>query len=465
MSSDRVGPGSTASEGARVALATDLYELTMAASYLALGMEEIATFSLFARKLPPRRSFLVAAGLEEALRRLSVLQLDASAIEHLRAAGHVRRDVLDGLARTRFEGDVRAVGEGRVVFAGEPILEVRAPIAQAQLVETALLNAVHYPTLVATKAARCAIAAAGKPLVDFSLRRTPGIEAGVAAARACYLAGFAATSNVLAGRELGIPVAGTVAHSFIELFPSEVDAFYAMAGTFPGEVTLLVDTYDTLSGVTHAIEVARALEGSGRKVAAVRLDSGDLAGLAMEARRMLDEAGLREVRVVASGGLDEYALRALVQAGAPIDAFGVGTRVGVSADAPVLDLAYKIVDYAGQPTLKLSQGKETLVGPKQVFRRRGQDGRFMGDVIAAWDEPRPGPDWEPLLQPVMRGGRAAPLPTLEALRARHRAEIASLPAGLLDVDLGDSYPVAHSVTLEARQCAAVAAVRRREGLA
>jgi nicotinate phosphoribosyltransferase len=475
--------GATAGvDRARGALATDLYELTMGASYLALGMDEIATFSLFARSLPPRRSFLVVAGVEEALRRLVALELDAGAVDYLRSLGHVRRDVLDALARTRFQGDVRAVPEGRVVFAGEPILEVRAPIVQAQLVETTLLNAVHFPTLVATKAARCVSAAPGKPLVDFSFRRAPGIDAGIAAARACYLAGFSATSNVLAGHDLGIPVAGALAHACVELFPSEVDAFYAFAGTFPGPVTLLVDTYNARSGVAHAIEVARALEGSGQKVAAVRLDSGDLASLAEEARRALDEARLRNVRIVASGDLDEVALRALERAGAPIDEFGVGTRVGVSADVPALDLAYRLVDYGGRPCLTLSQGKETLVGPKQVFRCRGEDGRFAGDVLAAWDEPRPGAPggvapcppgvapgvsrttWEPLLEVVMRGGRPAPAPTLDALRARHRAEIEALPEGLLDLDLPSPYPVTVSPTLKARQRAAALAARRREGI-
>jgi nicotinate phosphoribosyltransferase len=443
---------------------TDLYELTMGASYLALGMDDLATFSLFVRKLPKNRSFLVAAGLAEATRRLGLLDFDSASIDYLRTIGQIREDAMDSLSRIRFEGDMWAVREGRVVFPDEPILEVRAPILQAQLVETMLLNAIHFPTLVATKAARCAAAAPGKALIDFGLRRTPGIEAGLTVARACFLAGFDATSNMLAGRRFGIPVAGTVAHSFIEAFPSELSAFRAFAETFPGPVTLLVDTYDTGRGVEHAVQVARELEARGRKLTAVRLDSGDLAALSRRARRILDDAGLREVRIIASGGLDEVALDELTRAGAPIDAYGVGTRVGMSADAPVLDMAYKIVDYAGNPCLKLSEGKETLPGPKQVYRRRGADGRYAGDRIAARDEPPPGEDWEPLLEPVVVGGQPLAAPSLAELRALHRLEMAALPAELLDVRRPAAYPVERSPLLQARHRAAVESVRRREGL-
>jgi nicotinate phosphoribosyltransferase len=445
-----------------IALATDLYELTMGASYIALGMRGRATFSLFARKLPERRSFLVAAGLDEARSRLASLRFDEAAIDYLRSLGSIRADALEAFSALRFTGDVWAVREGRVVFADEPILEVTAPVLEAQLVETILLNAIHFPSLVATKAARCVTAAAGKALFDFGLRRTPGIEAGLWVARACYLVGFGATSNVLAGQLYGIPVAGTVAHSFIEIFPREMDAFRAFAATFPGPVTLLVDTYDTLRGVARAAELARE---PGARVMAVRLDSGDLAALSRGARRILDDAGLADVKIVASGGLDEHALDELVRGGAPIDAFGVGTRVGVSADAPVLDLVYKIVDYEGAPCLKLSTGKQTLVGPKQVYRRRGPDGRLVGDRITARDEPPPGNGWEPLLEPVLIGGRSiAGAPSLDELRALHRAEVALLPPELLDLDGRGSYPVEHSPVLDSRQRTAVAAVREREGL-
>lgn len=447
-----------------VALSTDLYEITMAASYLALGIGGTAVYSLFTRKLPRRRSYLIAAGIAEAGRRLAEFALDPAALDYIRSTGAVREDMLEQLGRVRFTGDVWAVREGRAVFPDEPILEVRAPIVEAQLVETLLLNAIHFPTLVATKAARCVAAAAGRALVDFGLRRTPGIDAGLAVARAAWLCGFAGTSNLLAGARLGIPVSGTVAHSFIEIFPREIDAFRAWARTFPGPVTLLVDTYDTLQGVAHAVEVAQEIAVRGQQVAAVRLDSGDLLLLSREARRLLDEAGLHSVRIVASGGLDEYALGALASAGAPIDGFGVGTRLGMSADAPVLDMAYKIVEYDGSPCLKLSEGKETLVGPKQVWRHCGPDGRYLGDRIAARDEPAPGAEWEPLLEPIIVGGRALPLPPLAELRERHRAEMQALPPALLEVDAAPFYPVERSAVLAEHQRAATEDVRRREGL-
>jgi nicotinate phosphoribosyltransferase len=449
----------------RVAIATDLYELTMGATYLALGMDEVATFSLAVRKLPSRRSYLVAAGLEEALSRLSGLAFDAAAAEYLRSTGRLAEEHLERLVATRFTGDVWAVPEGRVVFAGEPLLEVQAPLVEAQLVETALLSAVCYPTLVATKAARCVAAAPGKTLVDFGVRRMPDVDASVAAARACWLAGFAATSNVLAGRELGIPLSGTVAHSLVEAFPSELEAFRRQAETAAGDLTFLVDTYDSVRGVAHAIEIARELRDRGRRLDAIRLDSGDLLELSRRARRMLDDAELRDVRIFASGGLDEYELERFTAAGAPIDGYGIGTRLGMSADAPVLDIAYKLVEYADGPCLKLSEGKATLIGRKQVWRRLGSGGRFVEDRIAARDEPSPGADWTPLLQRVMHDGRLeSPPPSLGELRARHLAEMRSIPPELLRIDRGAEYPVAVSPTLTGRQREAVRAVRAREGL-
>jgi nicotinate phosphoribosyltransferase len=447
-----------------VALATDLYQLTMGASYAALHMDRSATFSLFVRRLPANRSFLIVAGLEEALERLSALRFDRAALEYLRSVGQIRQDFLDVLADFRFTGDVWAVPEGRAVFADEPLLEVQAPIIAAQLVETVLVNAFHFPTLVATKAARCVAAAPNATLIDFGLRRTPSIDAGLAVARAAYLAGFASTSNMLAGERYGIPVAGTVAHSFIETFPNEIEAFRAFARTFPGPVTLLIDTYDTVQGARHAVTVAHELTAQGRRLQAVRIDSGDLAALSRQVRQILDDAGLGDVRIVASGGLDEFELAALTQAGAPIDAYGVGTRLGMSADAPVLDMAYKLVEYDGIPRLKLSAGKETLVGAKQVWRRRDETGRFAVDRIAARDEPAPGQDWEPLLVPVMARGDVLTRSTLNEARARHRAEMAALPDRLLTLENQAPYPVERSPALAERQRAAVEAARRREGL-
>ena len=401
-------------------LLTDLYELNMAASYLRRGMTGPATFSLFVRRLPAERGFLVAAGLEDCLQFLQEFSLTTEDLEYLRRTQGYGEDVLRALARLRFTGEVRAVPEGRVVFAGEPLLEVTAPVAEAQLAETVLLNHVTFQTSVATKAARCVLAAAGAQVVDFAFRRTQGLEAGLAVARASAIAGFSATSNVEAARRYGLTAAGTMAHSFIEAFPSEEAAFTAFAQDFPQKTTFLVDTYDTAQGVRTAIEVARRLGVPGP--VGVRLDSGDLAGLARLARGMLDGAGLPGARIFASGGLDEWAIAELAAGGAPIDAYGVGTKMGVSADAPYLDTAYKLVAYAGRPVMKLSPGKVTRPGAKQVFRGPG------ADLLTLHGEPAPA-GWQPLLSPVMRGGHrvAGPEPLGQA-RQRCAADLAWLPA-------------------------------------
>ena len=447
-----------------IALSTDLYELTMASSYHALGRHGRAVFSLYVRKLPEQRHFLVVAGVNELLERLLQLCFDDEARAYLRTLPVLRPEFVDSLASFRFQGDVWAVREGTVIFPEEPILEVEAPIDQAQIIETLVLNAIHYPTLVATKAARCVLAAPGKTLVDFGLRRTPSLDAGLAAARAAYLVGFAATSNVLAGARYGIPVSGTVAHSYIESFPSELEAFRAFARTYPGDPILLIDTYDTLRGAEHAVIVARELAQEGRRVRAVRLDSGDLASLSRAVRQILDQAGFPDIQIFASGGLDEYELAALEAAGAPIDGYGVGARLGTSADAPLADMAYKLVEYEGQPVLKLSTGKRTLVGAKQVWRRVGPDGRYSEDMIALRDEPPPGPDWIPLLRPVMRGGTIVELPSLADLREHHREEMARLPDWLRSLSPTGSYPVRLSERLQRRQREAEHLVRQREGL-
>ena len=400
-------------------LLTDLYELNMAASYLRRSMTGQATFSLFVRALPPGRGFLVAAGLADCLQFLEDFSFTPEDLSYLRQARGYREETLRAFASLRFTGDVRAVPEGRVVFAGEPLLEVTAPVAEAQLAETVLLNHVTFQTAVATKAARCVLAAGGAQLVDFSFRRTQGIDAGLAVARASAIAGFAATSNVAAARRHGLAAAGTMAHSFIEAFGDEQEAFTAFAADFPGMTTFLVDTYDTARGVRNAIEVIRRLRLPGP--VGVRLDSGDLAALARMARAMLDEAGLGDARIFASGSLDEYAIAGLVAAAAPIDAYGVGTKMGVSADAPYLDSAYKLVSYDGRPVMKLSAGKTSPPGAKQVYR--GPD----GDVLALRDEPPP-PGHQPLLVPVMRQGQrvSAPEPLAAAVQ-RCRADLAWLP--------------------------------------
>lgn len=457
-------PASSAPTPAVIAMTTDLYELTMAASYVTLGMNQRATFSLLHRRLPPHRGYLVVAGVAEALDRLQRFRFDAAAIDYLRRRAPVAGELLERLEGLCFTGDVRAVPEGRVVFAGEPILEVDAPLIEAQLVETMVLNAIHYPTAVASKAARCVAAAPAKTLVDFGLRRMPGIEAGLTAARAAYIAGFDSTSNLLAGQRYDIAVAGTLAHSYLEAFDSELEGLEAFARTFPGPVTLLVDTYDTIRGAQHAITVAKRLQGSSTAVTALRLDSGNIMKLSREVRQMLDSAGLPEVRIFASGGLDEYELARLVGGGAPIDGFGVGTRLGMSADAPVLDLVYKLCEYGGEPRLKLGTRKATIAGSKQIWRRTGRDGYFAGDLLSTLDELSPGPGWEAVLEPVMVGGNPRPLPTLAEIQQRHHEEAAHLPEPVRRLLRPGSYPVRHSAALAARQRQTVRRVRSREGL-
>ncbi|BBC29622.1 Nicotinate phosphoribosyltransferase [Streptomyces graminofaciens] len=402
------------------ATTTDLYEVTMAMSYLREGMTGPATFSLFVRDLPTDRGFLVAAGLESTLDFLSGFRVDAEDVDAFAAALHRPPRDLAPLLGMEFTGEVRAVPEGRIVLAGEPLLEVTAPLPQAQLVETYVLNQVSHRTTIASKAARCVLAAQGHPVVDFSLRRTHGPQAGYQAARLSAMVGFAGTSNVAAATAEGLPAVGTMAHSYIEAFGTEEAAFRAFARSHPGPVTFLVDTYDTEAGVRLAARVLRDLDrGPG---SAVRLDSGDLGALARRARALLDAAGLPDVRIVASGGLDEYSVDGLVRSGAPIDVYAVGTRVGVSADAPFLDSAYKMVEYDGRPVMKLSSAKVTAPGQKQVFRRPG-----YADVIGLREE-RPPDESQPLLQTVMRNGRrTAERPDLEEMRARNAADLAGLP--------------------------------------
>ena len=401
-------------------LLTDLYELNMAASYLRRGMQGPATFSLFARHLPPDRGFLVAAGLEDALAWLEGFGFEEADLDYLIGVGF-DRDAVDRFAGLRFDGDVWAVPEGRIVCANEPILEVTAPIPVAQLVETYLLNQISFQTTLATKAARCRIAAAGRiDLVDFGLRRTQGIEAGLAVARLASMVGFVSTSNVEAAHRFGLTPAGTMAHSYIQAFPSEIEAFRAFATDLPERTTFLVDTYDTRTGILDAIEVIRDLGLEHRS--GIRLDSGDLESLAFDARTLLDGAGLAEVKIFVSGGLDEHDIARMVAVGAPVDAAGIGTRMGVSADAPYLDSAYKLVAYEGRPVAKLSPGKATLPGAKQVFRAGS-----LGDVIGLRSEPVP-PGTVALLEPVMRGGRrVAPPGSWTAARRRFEADLEQLP--------------------------------------
>jgi nicotinate phosphoribosyltransferase len=439
-------------------LLTDLYELNMAASYLERGMGGEATFSLFVRQLPPTRGFLVAAGLEPSLEFLEGFGLSEEELDYLGRELGFEDPVLDALGALRFQGDVWAVPEGRVVYANEPLLELTAPIAVAQLVEPYLLNQITFQTTIASKAARCVIAADGRDVVDFALRRTQGLDAALAVARCSSIVGFAATSNVEAARRYGLRPAGTMAHSYIESFASEKEAFRTFARDFPNRTTFLVDTFDTLNGVRSAIEVIDELGLAGSEAVGIRLDSGDLDELSRAARKLLDEAGLERVRIFASGGLDELEVDRLVRGRAPIDAFGIGTRMGVSADAPYLDSAYKLVEYDGRPILKLSAQKVTEPGRKQVFR--GPE----GDVVGLRDEAMID-EHEPMLVPVMRGGRrTGPHRTLETARSLFRSDLERVPDAARTIEDPVAPVPAISKALEELYERARADALRRAGL-
>lgn len=441
------------------ALFTDLYQLTMAAAYFREGMREPATFSLFARRLPAERGFMIAAGLEDALEYLGSLRFAPEGLARLAALDRFTPDFLDFLAGLRFTGEVRAIPEGTAAFADEPLLEVTAPIIEAQLVETALLNLLHVQTVIASKAARVVLAAAGRSVAEFGLRRSHGADAGLKAARCAFIAGCDTTSDVLAGSTYGIPLSGTMAHSFVSSFPDELEAFRAFARAFPDHSILLIDTYDTVEGARKAAVVAGELAARGHRLVGVRLDSGDVLALSGRVRSVLDDAGYPDVRIFASGGLDEHDVERLVASEAPIDAFGVGTRMNVSADAPSLDFVYKLVRYAGRDVLKLSEGKTTWVGRKAVYRSRGPDGKLAGDLLALEAEPPP-PGAVPLLEPVMREGRITrPHPSLRSIRDRCAAELAALPPGLRRLTAPEEYSVHPSEGLRARQEAVARAVR------
>lgn len=421
--------------GGNAGLFTDLYQLTMAQAYLEAGHTGEAGFDLFVRELPPERNYLIACGQAGALEFLEELRFSESDIDYLRSLEKFSDTLLDWLADFRFTGEVRAVPEGTPVFAEEPILSVKAPIAEAQVVETWLLNQVHVATALGSKASRVVHAAGGRPVLDFGLRRIHGADTGLQAARAYHVAGVAATSNVLAGKVYGVPVAGTMAHSFIQSYDDELDAFRDFARSFPDTI-LLVDTYDTAEGVRRVLRLRDEL-GDDFRVTGIRLDSGDLSALAREARAILDEAGLEAVKIFASGGLDEYRIRDLVKDGAPIDGFGVGTAMGVPDDAPHLDVAYKLCSYDGKPRMKLSTGKRSLPGFKQVFRQ-ADGGRLQGDVIALENEQM---DGEPLLETVMRDGWRLHEPDLEAARHRAAEQLGRLPGDLRAPEPAAAYPV------------------------
>jgi nicotinate phosphoribosyltransferase len=410
------------------ALLTDLYQLTMLHAYFAHGMRETAVFEMFVRRLPPGRNFFMAAGLEQALGFLEQLRFTAEELEWVEKSGLFPREFARHLEQLRFTGEVHAMPEGTVFFPNEPILRVVAPMPQAQLVETRLINLVHFETLVASKAARCVLAAPGKLLVDFGLRRAHGAEAGILAARAAYIAGFAGTATVPAARQMGIPVFGTMAHSFVQAHDDEGAAFERFSEAFPEGTVLLLDTYDTEAAARTVVGLAARLRERGIRVKGVRLDSGDLVALAKSVRRILDEGGLKDATIFASGNLDEARLAELLAAGAPIDGFGVGSSLVTSSDAPFLDIVYKLQEYAGMARRKRSAGKATWPGRKQVFRHYGAGGRFEHDVVSVETDRQAG---EPLLVPVMKNGKRLRAPeSLEAIRGRAAAHLAMLPEPL-----------------------------------
>jgi nicotinate phosphoribosyltransferase len=428
------------------ALLTDLYQLKMVETYLARGIVETAVFEFFVRRLPPGRGFLVAAGLGPALEFLEGLQFGEEDVAWLQDTGRFGDPFLQQLGGFRFAGDVWAMPEGTIFFPDEPILQVIAPLPQAQLVETRLINILHFQSLIASKAARHVLLAQGRGLIDFGLRRAHGAEAGLMAARASYLAGYDGTATVLAGKRFGVPLFGTMAHSFIQAFDDEGCAFETFAGTHPDDIVLLLDTYDTEAAARKIVALAPRLAARGLAIRAVRLDSGDLVALSTRVRAILDEGGLANVAILVSGGLDDEDIRAMVEAGAPVDSFGIGTSLTTSADAPALDCAYKLEEYAGVARRKRSTGKATLPGRKQVRRRFDSDGRMCGDLISLAHETLPG---ESLLHPVMQQGRRVASPSLDEARACAKRNLAQLPASLQQLEPSAAYRVETSEALQA----------------
>ena len=427
-------------------LLTDLYQLTMLQGYFDQGMKETAVFEFFVRKLPAKRNFLIAAGLEQALAFLEQLQFSPEELEWIAGYGAFRPAFVRHLETFRFSGDVYAMPEGTLFFPDEPILRVIAPIAEAQLVESRLINLLHFQTLIASKAARSVLMAPDKLLVDFGLRRAHGAEAGLLAARASYLAGFAGTATVMAAPLFGIPVYGTMAHSFVQAHDDEAAAFEHFAHSLPENVILLIDTYDTEAAAEKVVRLAPKLMRDGIKIKGVRLDSGDLADHAFKVRRILDDGGLQNATIFASGSVDEYVVERLMQQNAPIDGFGIGTHLDTSADAPYLDCVYKLVEYASRARRKRSEGKVVWPGRKQVFRRYGADGGLGGDILSVEGDRLEG---ESLITPVMKGGRRlSPAESLQQSRQRAREELKRLPESLKSLEAAPPYTVTVSEALE-----------------
>jgi nicotinate phosphoribosyltransferase len=426
-------------------LLTDLYQLTMLQGYFDQGMEETAVFEFFVRKFPSQRNFLIAAGLEQAMSFVENLRFTSEELEWISGHNAFRPAFVRYIEKLHFTGDIHAISEGTVFFPNEPILRVTAPLPQAQLVESRLINLLHFQTLIASKAARSVLIAPNKLLVDFGLRRAHGAEAGLLAARASYLAGFAGSATVLAAPLWDVPIFGTMAHSFIQAHDDEILAFDHFAHSLPDNVILLIDTYDTEAAAEKVVRLAPKLEREGIKIKGVRLDSGDLAEHAFKVRHILDQGGLKHVTIFASGSVDEYVLERLLQKSAPIDGFGIGTHMDTSADAPYLDCAYKLVEYAGRARRKRSEGKVLWPGRKQVYRSYDDDGRMTGDVLSVEGDAREG---EPLIRQFMKAGRRVSAgESLHDLRKRALAEIKRLPRSLLSLEHAPNYPVTVSEAL------------------
>jgi nicotinate phosphoribosyltransferase len=431
-------------------LFTDLYELTMAASYFAHQVFSTATFSLFIRENYLKRNFFVAAGLEDVLNELAAFRFSEQDITYLQTTRFFSKDFLSYLAGLRFSGKTFAMPEGTIFFANEPVLEVTAPIIEAQLIETFLLNTIGFQSMIASKAARCVHIAGNRPLIDFSLRRTQGQDAGHNVARITYLAGFAATSNVLAGQMYGIPISGTMAHSYIEAFSGDLAAFSAYSETFPDNSIFLIDTYNTIDGAKHAVTVAKQMKQKGHSLIGVRLDSGDMVDLSQKVRKIFDDAGLSDVKIFASSGFDEFKIAKVIAEGAKIDAFGVGTKVGVSEDAPYLDVVYKMVHFKDRDVRKLSPGKITLAGEKQVFRKSDPNGRYLEDIIGLRDDIVD--QGTPLLKKVMENGEILqPHPPLQAIQESFKKNFALLNDRYKSILEYNAYPVKLSKHLKMLQ--------------
>ncbi len=448
-----------------LSLLVDLYELTMAQSYFIYKRNTSATFDLFVRELPCNRAYLVACGLEDILSYLRNLRFNREGLNYLKKQKLFSERFLNYLADFKFRGDVWAMPEGEIFFANEPVIRVTAPIIEAQIIESYLLNTINLQAMIASKASRVVCAAGDKRVYDFSLRRTHGASAGIKAARSSYLAGFNGTSNVLAGKLYHIPIVGTMAHSFVMSFKHEIDSFLAYSNTFPQRTTLLVDTYNIKKGIENAINIGLYLKEKKCRLQALRIDSGNTVSLSKLARRMLDRRGLNYVKIFASGNLDEFKIKDLLDRGAKVDSFGVGTNMGVSLDAPSLDVIYKIsevTDSDGKflPTMKLSKGKVTYPGRKQVFRVKDKKGRFIKDILGLENEKIKG---KPLLRKVAERGRVIyNPPSLDVIKKFVKENLFRFPPELREVYSGYKYPVIISPKLKGLRCALARQLGKRQ---